>query len=176
MSYAAIATTIDCDSFSHVHTQFSPKLHFCIKSDCYHNSLSFSSSRMPVLQTGERTRCATWSRCEILKERNPDVPEKIASPDAIRGRDRGIRVEEFERTSTDVSWSTMLDSVPNKSSDFPCPIAQGCGRLSSSRPSLPPPVRRNLEETGQDRQSEKNEESITTRGLIHSDGGLIQNV
>ena len=34
----------------------------------------------------------------------------------------------------------MLDSVPNKSSDFPCPIAQGCGRLSSSRPSLPLPV------------------------------------
>ena len=67
-------------------------------------------------------------------------------------------MEEFERTSTDVSWSTMLDFVPNKSSDFPCPIAQGCGRLSSSRPSLPPPVRRNLEETGQDRQSEKNEE------------------
>ena len=72
VSYAAIATTIDCDSLSHVHTQFSPKLHFCIKSDCYHNSLSFSSSRMSVLQTGERTRCATWSRCEILKERDPE--------------------------------------------------------------------------------------------------------
>ena len=72
---------------------------------------------MPVLQTGERTRCATWSWCEILKERDPEVPEKIASPGTIRGRDIGIRVEEFERTSTDVSWSSMLDPVPNKSSE-----------------------------------------------------------